>query len=262
MTTCLTSPAMSQATDTKPAQRRPSSEPGSAPALELRNITLDYPDGVYADGTPRIIRALDDISITARSGDLTALTGSSGSGKSSLLSVAAGLTAPTGGSRFIGGTDTTAYTDTQLAELRRTSIGIIFQQPNLIPSLTAAEQLELAARITGLKGSQLTAARTHANDLLDLVGLKDARNRRPHQLSGGQRQRVNIARALMGSPVLLLADEPTSALDTHRSADIIDLLTTLTTEFNTATLIITHDPDHTRNAHQTLTLSDGKLTRP
>lgn len=234
----------------------------TTPALTLTNITLDYPDGLNPDGSPRTVRALDTINLTAHRGQLIALTGSSGSGKSSLLSVAAGLTTPTSGQRIIDGQDTTHYKDHQLTQLRRTSIGIIFQQPNLIPSLTAAEQLELTARISGLKGKELAAARTKARDLLNLVGLDQAATRRPHQLSGGQRQRVNIARALMGSPALLLADEPTSALDTERSQAIMGLLHTITQEFKTATIVITHEPDHTRQAHRTLTMQDGKLLAP
>lgn len=227
--------------------------------LELRDITLEYPDGVDAAGNPATMRALDTVSLTLARGDFLALTGASGSGKSSLLSVAAGLITPTSGTRLINGTDTTGYRDAQLAELRRTTIGIIFQQPNLIASLTAAEQLELVARINGAHGAALRDARRRASDLLELVGLGAASNRRVHQLSGGQRQRVNIARALMGQPDLLLADEPTSALDAERSTAIVELLAQITAEFKTATLMITHDQDHTRLATATYTMHDGAL---
>ena len=227
--------------------------------LELRDIVLDYPDGVDEKGNPRTMRALDHVNLTAGRGEFIALTGASGSGKSSLLSVAAGLITPTAGVRFINGTDTTAYKDADLAALRRTDIGIIFQQPNLIASLTAAEQLELTARISGARGAELKAARATAADLLDMVGLGKAANRRVHQLSGGQRQRVNIARALMGSPSLLLADEPTSALDAERSAAIVELLAKVTAEFNTATLMITHDLEQVQLTNRVEHMVDGRL---
>lgn len=231
-------------------------------ALELRNITLDYPDGVDTAGNPLTSRALDNINLTIERGEFIALTGASGSGKSSLLSVAAGLITPTSGTRLIDGTDTTGYRDSQLTELRRTTIGIIFQQPNLIASLTALEQLELVARMGGARGRELRAARSRAADLLDLVGLSAATHRRAHQLSGGQRQRVNIARALMNQPTVLLADEPTSALDSERSQEIVELLVKATSELNTATLMITHDIDQAKLAHRQLQMRDGHLHIP
>lgn len=227
--------------------------------LELKDISLDYPDGLDDQGQPRTVRALDRVSLTLKAGDFKALTGSSGSGKSSLLSVAAGLIQPSSGQRLIQGQDTSSYSEAQLARLRREKIGLIFQQPNLIPSLTALEQLEVMARISGLGGAQLKEARTRAADLLDLVGLKDQASRRVHQLSGGQRQRVNIARALMGSPLLLLADEPTSALDAERSEAIVQLLAEVTREFGTATLMITHDLDQLALTQGSWRMVDGRL---
>lgn len=228
--------------------------------LELRDIVLEYPDGVDADGNPTVMRALDSVSLTAHRGTLTAVTGASGSGKSSLLSVAAGLITPTSGARIIQGNRTENYSDRQLAELRRTTVGFIFQQPNLLASLTAAEQLELVARISGVRGTDLKVARQRATELLDLVGLGAEKGRKMHQLSGGQRQRVNIARALMNTPTLLLADEPTSALDAERSASIVELLARITREFNTATLLITHDGDQLAHADRTVHMADGCLT--
>lgn len=228
--------------------------------LELRDIVLEYPDGVDADGNPTVMRALDSVSLTAHRGTLTAVTGASGSGKSSLLSVAAGLITPTSGARIIQGNRTENYSDRLLAELRRTTVGFIFQQPNLLASLTAAEQLELVARISGVRGTDLKVARQRATELLDLVGLGAEKGRKMHQLSGGQRQRVNIARALMNTPALLLADEPTSALDAERSASIVELLARITREFNTATLLITHDGDQLAHADRTVHMADGCLT--
>lgn len=245
MTAVLPSSLTSQATTTA--------------ALELGGITLDYPDGVDTAGNPVTTRALDGINLTVNRGEFLALTGASGSGKSSLLSVAAGLITPTSGTRLINGVDTTGYRDSQLAELRRTTIGMIFQQPNLIASLTALEQLELVARIGGARGAALRAAQSRAADLLELVGLSAAAHRRAHQLSGGQRQRVNIARALMSQPALLLADEPTSALDSERSEEIVRLLARVTAEFNTATLMITHDAEQAELATGQLQMVDGRL---
>lgn len=228
--------------------------------LQLRAVTLEYPDGVDAAGNPTSIRALDSVSFTAKPGTFTALVGQSGSGKSSMLSVASALITPTNGQVLIQGKDISHYTDTQLAQLRRNKIGIIFQQPNLIASLTATEQLMLAEHIRGARGKELKAARTRAEELLELVGIKGAGRRRLHQLSGGQRQRVNIARALMGKPCLLLADEPTSALDHERSADIVELLQGITREFNLATLMVTHDIEFAATADVVATMTDGKLS--
>lgn len=234
------------------------SEPNRA-VLELRDIVLEYPDGVDSAGTPTTLRALDRVNLSAHRGTFTAITGASGSGKSSLLSVAAGLITPTSGNRIIEGQHTECFNEQELASLRRASVGFVFQQPNLLGSLTAAEQLELVARINGVRGADLKVARQRATELLDMVGLAAERNRAVHQLSGGQRQRVNIARALMNTPALLLADEPTSALDAERSAAIVQLLAQVTREFNTATLMITHDSDQLALADRVLHMADGQL---
>lgn len=145
--------------------------------LELRDVTLEYPDGVDASGNPTTVRALDGVNFTAEQGALTALIGQSGSGKSSMLSVASALITPTSGQVLVGGRDITGFSDKQLAALRRDEIGIIFQQPNLIESLTAVEQLVLAEHIRGKRGKELKAARVHAKELLELVGLEGAANR-------------------------------------------------------------------------------------
>ncbi len=230
------------------------------PALELREVTLEYPDGVDASGHPTTVRALDGVNFTAEQGTLTALIGQSGSGKSSMLSVSSALITPTSGTVFVGGRDITGFNDKQLAALRRDEIGIIFQQPNLIASLTAVEQLVLAEHIRGKRGKELKASRGRAEELLDLVGLEGAASRRVHQLSGGQRQRVNIARALMGNPRVLLADEPTSALDHERSVAIVELLQRVTREFNLASIMVTHDVEFAETADRVAVMADGKLT--
>ncbi|MFD3530317.1 ABC transporter ATP-binding protein [Streptomyces sp. NPDC058664] len=220
-------------------------------SLVLDAVTLTYPDG---DGR---LTALDDVSLTVPAGALTAVVGPSGSGKSSLLAVAATLVTPDRGRVVVAGTDTKALTPAGKARLRREHIGIVFQQPNLLPSLSAAEQLQVMAR---LSGRSPRAVRGRALELLGAVGLADQAHRRPHQLSGGQRQRVNIARALMNEPSVLLVDEPTSALDHERGAAVMDLLATLTTERGTATVLVTHDRTHVARTDRTVTVQDGRLT--
>lgn len=221
--------------------------------LNLANVTLDYPDG---SGTTT---ALDRVSLTAQAGQLVSLVGPSGSGKSSLLAVAATLVRPTGGQVLIDGTDTQGLKEKDLAALRRSQVGIIFQQPNLLPSLTAAEQLIISDH---LRGKPARAARTRAAGLLDVVGLSASADKLPHQLSGGQRQRVNIARALMGSPKVLLVDEPTAALDHERSEAIVRLLRQVTTEFAVATVMVTHDTEFLPLTDVVATMRDGQLTAP
>ncbi|MFF1867970.1 ABC transporter ATP-binding protein [Kitasatospora herbaricolor] len=222
-------------------------------SLQLANITLTYPDG---DGR---LTALDDVSLDVPAGTVTAVVGPSGSGKSSLLAVAATLIAPDRGRVVLDGVDTGGLDRAGLSALRRRRIGIVFQQPNLLPSLTAAEQLQVMAH---LDGRSPRAARARALELLSAVGLPDLAGRRPHQLSGGQRQRVNIARALMNDPTVLLVDEPTSALDHERGAAVIDLITGLTHRRATATVLVTHDRTHLTAVDQVAEVHDGRLTVP
>ncbi|QIJ61140.1 ABC transporter ATP-binding protein [Streptomyces sp. JB150] len=222
-------------------------------SLRLTDITLTYPDGDSR------LTALDQVTLEVPKGSLTAVVGPSGSGKSSLLAVAATLITPDAGTVVVDGTDTTGMGRGELAELRRHKIGIVFQQPSLLPSLTAVEQLQVMARIVGLTPR---TARARAMELLDAVGLADRARRRPHQLSGGQRQRVNIARALMNDPTVLLVDEPTSALDHERGASVIDLITRLTRRQATATVLVTHDRTHLTAVDHIAEVHDGRLRLP
>jgi putative ABC transport system ATP-binding protein len=222
-------------------------------SLTLTDITLTYPDGDTR------LTALDQVSLEVPQGSLTAVVGPSGSGKSSLLAVAATLITPDAGTVTIDGQSTTGLTRGELTELRRHKIGIVFQQPNLLPSLTAAEQLQVMAQIDGRKPR---TARARAMELLHAVGLADQAGRRPHQLSGGQRQRVNIARALMNGPTVLLVDEPTSALDHERGAAVVDLITRLTHQRATATVLVTHDRTRLTSADQIAEVRDGRLHLP
>jgi putative ABC transport system ATP-binding protein len=220
-------------------------------SLHLTGITLTYPDGDTR------LTALDNVSLQVPKGSLTAVVGPSGSGKSSLLAVAATLITPDVGTVTVDGTVTTGMTRGELTALRRHRIGIVFQQPNLIASLTAVEQLQVMAQIDNLPPAK---ARPRAMDLLDAVGLADRAGRRPHQLSGGQRQRVGIARALMNDPTVLLVDEPTSALDHERGAAVIDLIARLTHHRATATVLVTHDRTHLTAVDQIAEVHDGRLT--
>ncbi|MGX6396506.1 ABC transporter ATP-binding protein [Rothia kristinae] len=241
------------------SRREPAGEAASSP-LVLRGVSLEYPDGTDEEGRPRTLQALDSVDLSTERGRLCAVVGESGSGKSSLLSVAATLIAPTDGSVRIAGIETVGAAEKERARLRREEIGVVFQQPNLIASLTALEQLLIAEHIRGLRGKRLRARRERAQELLERVGLAGLGDRRLHQLSGGQRQRVNIARALMGSPSVLLADEPTSALDAARSREVVQLLAQITREFDVATLMVTHETELLDAADRVVTMSDGRLT--
>ncbi|GMM95614.1 MULTISPECIES: ABC transporter ATP-binding protein [unclassified Microbacterium] len=222
--------------------------------IRLDNIHLTFPDGDAR------VTAVNHVTLTAHPGTVTGITGPSGSGKSSLLAVAATLIRPDSGTVLIDDIDATRLDPKAATELRRDKIGIVFQQSNLVPSLTAMEQLavmnELGAPHSRRHRAKATA---RAGELLDAVGLADQRDKRPHQLSGGQRQRVNIARALMNDPSVLLVDEPTSALDQERGASIIELILQLTDQLNTSTLLVTHDLVHLPRMHGVVHLVDGKL---
>ena len=221
--------------------------------IQLDHVTLTFPDGDAR------ITAVDEVSLTAHPGTVTAITGPSGSGKSSLLAVAATLIRPDSGRVIIGDVDTTTLSPTEASALRRRSVGIVFQQPNLLPSLTAREQLMVMNELGGAdsKRNRARIAR-RADGRLAAVGLGDHRNKRPHQLSGGQRQRINIARALMHDPAALLVDEPTSALDQARGAEVIELILGLTEQLGTSTLLVTHDLVHVPRLHEVVRIVDGK----
>jgi len=219
--------------------------------LALRDVTLTYPDGESR------LTALDAVTLEVAPGEFTAVAGPSGSGKSSLLAVAATLLRPDSGEVLIDGEDAGALGDRARTALRRERLGIVFQQSNLLASLTALEQLLV---LESVRGGRPRDARARAEELLASVGLDGSKQRRrPHQLSGGERQRVNIARALFGSPSVLLVDEPTSALDHERGAQIVDLLASVTRTHGTATVMVTHDRDLLGRVDRVLEMQDGRL---
>ena len=209
----------------------------------------------FADGDERV-HALDHVSLAVKPGEFVAISGASGSGKSSLLAVAGALRTPESGQVVIGDTDITSAPAGRRAEIRRRELGFVFQQSNLFEALTATDQLLYQARLAGIPRS---TAQATAQQLLDAVGIGTKADRRPGQLSGGERQRVGIARALVNSPKLILADEPTSALDATRAREIVQLLRDQTHQREVATVMVTHDVGILAEADRVVTIRDGRI---
>jgi putative ABC transport system ATP-binding protein len=221
-------------------------------SIEIRNVSL-----VFGDGDQQVT-ALDDVSLDLQAGELMAVLGPSGAGKSSLLAVCGGLLTPTSGQIFIEGTEITAIKKSRLTDIRREKIGFVFQQSNLVPSLTTIDQLLLLVHLRGRRPGEADKERARA--LLDEVGMSERADRRPNQLSGGERQRVGIARAFMMSPALLLVDEPTSMLDQSRGKKIVNLLSKECHEHNVATLMVTHDHSVLSSADRVVSITDGRIS--
>ncbi len=220
------------------------------PVLSLEGIRVTVPDG----GSRRTI--LDRADLALARGESVAITGSSGSGKSTLLAVAGLLKRPDDGLVRVAGEATDGLRDRGLTRLRRERIAFIYQSANLLPSLTAREQLELMAHI---RREPRAAARARAEELLALVGLGGRAGQLPGQLSGGERQRVGIARALMCRPDVILADEPTASLDPDLADEIIDLLTARSREAGVSILLVTHEEAAAERTDRRLRLAEGRL---
>lgn len=220
------------------------------PALLLDDVTK-----TYRVGDDEIV-ALAHIDLTVESDEIVALIGPSGSGKTTLCSIAGGILTPTSGEVTVAGTSISGYSDRQLTEFRRSTIGFVFQSVNLIPFLTARENL-LVVDEFGRRTGQ--AVRDRADQLLDELGLTDRRNNLPDQLSGGQRQRVAIGRALMNEPALVLFDEPTSALDSKLGIQVMELIRNEMKSRRTAAIVVTHDDRITHFADRTVHIGDGRL---
>jgi putative ABC transport system ATP-binding protein len=202
------------------------------------------------------VKALDDVSIDIASGEFLALMGPSGSGKTTLLNMIAAIDRPTAGELLVLGQNIFRYNDGQSAKWRNEHIGYVFQTFNLIPVLTAFENVELPLLLTKLNQKQ---RRDHVMTALKLVGLEDRVHHLPKQLSGGQEQRVAIARAIVSDPTLLLADEPTGDLDSHSATEILEILKRLNEDFHKTVVMVTHDPHAASYAHVTRHLEKGML---
>jgi lipoprotein-releasing system ATP-binding protein len=225
---------------------------GSAPIVVLQDIRKSY-----NVGTPVQTEVLHGIDLTIAGGEFAALIGPSGSGKSTLLNVIGLLEPPTSGSYRLNGQPVENGSDDALTAARLATLGFVFQFHHLIPSFDALENVAMPALVRD--GRLSGATRQHAAELLDAVGLADARSKKPGQLSGGMQQRVAIARALMLSPALVLADEPTGNLDTQSAQAIFELLRRFNTESGTAFLIVTHDPRIAARCDRVIELVDGRL---
>ncbi|MGH9513924.1 MAG: ABC transporter ATP-binding protein [Terriglobales bacterium] len=205
------------------------------------------------------VKALDDVSIEIAQGEFLALMGPSGSGKTTLLNMIAAIDKPTSGELLVLGENVFRFSDSQSAHWRNVHIGYVFQTFNLIPVLTAFENVELPLLLTKLSSQQ---RRDHVMTALKLVGLEDRVGHLPKQLSGGQEQRVAIARAIVSDPTLLLADEPTGDLDSNSATEILDILKRLNEAFKKTVIMVTHDPHAASYAHVVRHLEKGMLLPP
>lgn len=218
------------------------------PAARVEGASKIYGSGDSA------VRALDDVTVEFEAGAFTAIMGPSGSGKSTLMHNAAGLDRLTSGHVFIGDTDLSELSDRELTLLRRTKIGFIFQSFNLIPTLTAAENIELPLALGGDKADPDTFAR-----VVDVLGLSHRLDHRPSELSGGQQQRVAVARALVSEPEIVFADEPTGNLDSRTGAEILSFIRQAVTDVGQTIVMVTHDPSAASYADRVVFVNDGKI---
>ena len=221
--------------------------------VQVRNVSKVFKRDAFE------VKALDDVSIDIATGEFLALMGPSGSGKTTLLNLIAAIDRPTSGELLVIGENVFRFSDGRVARWRNQHIGYVFQTFNLIPVLTAFENVELPLLLTKLSQQQ---RRDHVMTALKLVGLEDRVNHLPKQLSGGQEQRVAIARAIVSDPTLLLADEPTGDLDSHSATEILEILKRLNEDFHKTIVMVTHDPHAASYAHVTRHLEKGMLLPP
>jgi putative ABC transport system ATP-binding protein len=220
-------------------------------ALELTAVRK-----TYTSGDDEIV-ALDHATLEVGDDEILAMVGPSGSGKTTLLSISGGLLTPSEGTVVVGGQDISTYSAKQLTAFRRDSVGFVFQAVNLVPFLTARENLMIVNDFGSSRSHK--DAKIRADKLLDELGLSHRVDNLPGQMSGGERQRVAIGRALMNEPALVLIDEPTSALDTKLGEQVMELIVSEVKSRNTAAVIVTHDQRMTRYADRTVTITDGVL---
>lgn len=218
--------------------------------LQTENVSKIYTIG------DREMVILDDISLEVDEGEFVVIAGTSGSGKTTLLTLLSGLDTPSSGKIILAGSDITGLGEDQLAEIRNTTTGFVFQAFHLIPSLNAQENVMFPAELCGD-----AMARQKADELLDKVGLRQRRQNFPHQLSGGEKQRVALCRALINNPRVVFADEPTGNLDSRNSDEIVGLLLEMQREYNTTLVMATHSAEIASLAQRTINLFDGKISR-
>ena len=226
------------------------SAPTSGPVVTTTGVTRTYGSGTS------LVQALRGITLEIQAGGLTAIMGPSGSGKSTLMHILAGLDKPTAGEVTLGGTRIDNLGDNDLTRLRREHIGFVFQFFNLLPMLTAEENITLPLSIAGKK-----IDKAELDTLLTTIGLADRRKHRPAELSGGQQQRVAIARALMSKPTVIFADEPTGNLDSQTSIEILTLLRTAVDTYGQTIVMVTHDASAASHADRVLFLADGEIVK-
>ena len=220
-------------------------------------VTIRNLSKIYAKGEIQVT-ALDNISLDLAAGEFLALMGPSGSGKSTLLHIIAGIDRPTSGECLVQGVDVTKLNESQLADWRNQNVGFVFQTFNLIPVLTAFENVELPLLLTRLGRAQ---RRRQVQAALELVGLADRAHHLPKQLSGGQEQRAAIARALVTDPQIVVADEPTGNLDSHSAQDVLGILQSLSRQAGKTVILVTHDPKVAAFGSRSIHLEKGELTR-
>ncbi len=220
--------------------------------IEARSVVKTYVSGTVQ------VQALRGIDLAVRRGEMVAVMGPSGCGKTTLLNALSGLDDFEGGRVTIAGTDISKMPDDRKTDFRAREMGFIFQTYNLLPVLTAAENVELPLIVSGVRPKE---ARVRALEALATVGLRDRANQRPNQLSGGQRQRVTVARALVNRPSIIWADEPTGALDSATAKEIMDLIVQLNEQEHQTTILVTHDPKVAARCHRTIHMADGMIER-
>ena len=218
--------------------------------LRVEHLSKHYGSG------ENLVRAVDDVSFSVEKGEFLAIIGPSGSGKSTLLHILGGVDRPTSGKVFVDGRDVYAQNDEQLAVFRRRQVGLIYQFYNLIPVLSAEENMTLPVLLDGREVNK-----ERLEELLDTLDLRDRRKNLPNQLSGGQQQRVSIGRALMNAPAVVLADEPTGNLDSKNSQEIVRLLKYSNRHYGQTLIVITHDESIALQADRIIAIEDGRIVR-
>jgi len=221
----------------------------SEPLIEIRGLSQVYRVGKVD------VPALRGVDLDVPPGEFLAIVGPSGSGKSTLFHIIGGLTPATGGSVRIGGQDISSLTDAGRTELRKNKVGFVFQKFNLLPNLTAADNIAIARHIAG-RGH---TPETEFEEVLKLLGISERLNHKPAALSGGEQQRVAIARAIVNHPAILLADEPTGNMDSENSAAVLDVIRDLNRRLGQTVLMITHNPEAAAFAHRTVRMRDGRI---